>query len=463
MRNLTPYEAVYRYVEFIAEFSPLRFRLRKYDRKALADVIRIAVEKVCNGGVPPFINPPDLWPVFQQPLKDARTVLLVHRALDLARKEYNEATGWTGGPAPWGTDPECEAVLSRYTAAGQAQRNEPTVALERGKAEATEERAPEVQARENEVFLREAEAENERYRRELDSYETWQPDERRRTAVQLLRRDLSYAEIAKLTCNAEGRRGISERILSPLRAALLAMSDRHMAALRQIAEQRLLTDDDGLPYTDDGSLRETPPPDPLQVAEETPEPDADAPSSDAEAEDRTIPLAEDAPVSSTRRGRRSGRRRYFSDEQLMTPPARLAGGSVYPRCEEPTACPAFQPPTEGISVGSAVHHAGLGVVGLVWEVREVAGTPQALVSFGGESRWVKSSELKALPENPTSRRIRQEETARIEAERKRRQRREEEAEAGFRRHTQSEGSLQEMKTALASAGLTLTDLLEGLP
>ena len=61
-----------------------------------------------------------------------------------------------------------------------------------------------------------------------------------RTALAMLLQGKSGEEIGRLTVNAQGRNGISEKIVAPLRDKLTEIANRH-----------LLTADDGLPYVDE--------------------------------------------------------------------------------------------------------------------------------------------------------------------------------------------------------------------
>jgi hypothetical protein len=224
-------QVVRRYVELVAEYGPLAPRLRKLGRDGRDDVIDRATARVCCG-LPHFIDSPDLWPFFEHSPRDGRTMLLVHHALDAARKEYIKQTSWSGGPAlnplaPKKFDLDAETKLTRHTEVGRASANEPTRMLERQEREAAEQRVHDTQAAETAAFLH-----------DVEEWAATLPDKKWNVVWRLLW-GFSYEQIRLATCNARGRMGASERIIKPLRDRLIEIANRH-----------LLTDDDGLPYTD---------------------------------------------------------------------------------------------------------------------------------------------------------------------------------------------------------------------
>jgi hypothetical protein len=127
-------QAVRRYVALVAKHGPLAPRLGKLGKGAVADVIDRATLRLCNEGVPHFINPPGLWPFFCAQPSSASTMMLCHRALDAARKRYIKETSVSGGaplnPTTSKLDTDALANLSRFTEAGQAVAAEPSRMLE---------------------------------------------------------------------------------------------------------------------------------------------------------------------------------------------------------------------------------------------------------------------------------------------------------------------------------------------
>jgi hypothetical protein len=198
------------YVKLVAENGPIAPRLRALksvvlphgEREAFATIVDEATKRVCDSDLQHFVVDAPDWPSF---------AVLVHHKLDAARQQYKKQTGW------------------EYLHDGERTRavNEPSRMLERAQAEEVEQHALDIQAAENAAFLR--------------AVDEWAQTLTPKKYEVVWRRvwGFSYEQIRLATCNAQGRRGASENIIKPLHDKLTEIANRYV-----------LTDTDGLPYTD---------------------------------------------------------------------------------------------------------------------------------------------------------------------------------------------------------------------